>query len=167
MKAFQKRKTIAQKIRNIVIAAVIMLVLFIGAGAAYVYYSGKTEVVPETTTSETTATEQQKRPEALKTDPNGPVGASVLFLNSPVKPGENTTINVHTKPEATCVIVAAYNKVVSKDSGLVEKKADIHGTVTWTWTVDKTAALGKWPMKVTCKYGEKVGYVEGVLEVIK
>ncbi len=98
---------------------------------------------------------------------NAPVGASVQFLASPVKPGENSSITVTTAQKAACTIVMAYGTVVSKDTGLVPKTADIHGSVSWSWTVDKTATPGKWPVKVTCTLNKKVGYVEGYLEVTK
>jgi hypothetical protein len=166
VKAYQRRKTLGETIRNTAIAISIMLILLLGAGVAYVYYTGKNDAAKQAAPAEEQV-QQQARPEPLQPDPDGPVGASVVFITSPVKPGENTTLNVHTKPEATCKIVAAYNKVVSTDSGLTDKKADVHGSVNWTWTVDKTAALGKWPIKVTCEYNKKVGYVEGNLEVIK
>lgn len=160
-----KHRSIGKTIKKILISAGILLVLIIGAGTAYVYYSGKSDTNANIT--EEKQPEPQKEPTPAEPDPNGPVGASVTFLTSPARPGENVSMNVHTRAQAKCTIVVAYNKIVSKDSGLIEKTADIHGTVDWTWTVDKTAALGKWPVKVTCVYNTKSGFVQGDLEVIK
>ena len=149
--------------KKTLLAMGIMFVLLMGAGFAYAYYVSKN---PDESAS-------PKEPEAVtapkfdspKTDPNGPNSASVQYIASPVKPGENSSITVTTGPKSACKIVVAYNKVVSKDSGLVDKQADKYGSVTWSWTVDKAAAPGKWPVKVTCERNKKVAYVEGYLEV--
>ncbi len=161
-----KHRSFGQTVKKTLIAAGIMLVLFLAAGAAYVYFTGKSDAAKQNAPTEKKE-DPANEPKPASPDPNGPVGASVLFLTSPVKPGENVSMNVHTRAEAKCKIVVEYNKVLSKDSGLVEKTADIHGTVEWTWTVDKTAALGKWPVKVTCSFNGHIGFVQGDLEVIK
>lgn len=153
-------------IKNTLIAMGIMLFLAIAGGVAYVYYTGKQ--VEKAPASEVVApVEESPIFEPRKPSPNAPESASVQYLASPVKAGENSTITVTTGPDSACTIIIAYNNVVSKDSGLVPKTADIHGSVSWAWTVDKTAPAGKWPVKVTCVRNSKTAYVEGYLEVIK
>ncbi len=152
--------------RNIGISVVVLLVLAVGGGAAYTYFLG-----PENL--------QSAEPVAAPVSPSSPlftpskpaanakVGASVQTLTSPVAPGSNASISVKTNAGSKCTIVVIYDKAVSTDSGLAPKVADEYGTVSWTWTVEKTAALGKWPVKVTCVFNTQSAVVQGDLEVVK
>jgi hypothetical protein len=150
-------------LRKTLIAVAILLGWSIVGGALYVYYSDRhAEVKP---VSITTETKIDPVPKAQVQDPNAPESAAVQFIDSPIKAGENSQITIITGPNSKCTIVVAYNNVVSKDTGLAPKTADVRGSVSWTWTVEKTAKPGKWPVKVTCVRGNKTGYVEGTLEV--
>jgi hypothetical protein len=143
-----------------------LLVLFVGAGAAYTWYTGQhsDEAVSaaEATPAEVTPVPKH---EPMKPAANAKASASVQSLTSPVAPGSNVSVTIKTTPTATCKIVVEYNKVASQDSGLGPKTADEYGIVSWTWTVDKTAPLGKWPVTVTCEYNTKSAVVVGDLEV--
>lgn len=159
-----KKKRALKFVRNTVIGTVIVLILLIGAGAAYTWYMGQTpppKVEVEEATQVTQEVPQIRAPAAS----NSPIGASVQSLSSPVAPGQNVSMIVKTKPSALCSIVVEYNKVASKDSGLIPKKADEFGVVSWTWTVDATAPEGKWPAKVTCELEKKSAVVIGDLVV--
>lgn len=142
-----------------------MVFLALAAGTAYTYFVNRNaDNLPAQKDPVSSS------PSVLKTTapgPNAPNSASVQFIDSPVKQGQNTSITVTTGPDAKCTIIAAYNNVVSKDSGLKPKAADLHGSVSWTWTVDANAAIGKWPIKVTCDRNTRIAYVEGYLEVAK
>lgn len=153
-------------LKKIGITVGVLLVLIIGGGIAYVYFGSPAD---SSTLPEPALAEEDKRaiPNPKPTDPNGPVSAAVQYLASPVQAGTNTSINVATATDAKCTIVVAYNNIVSKDSGLIPKTADIHGSISWTWTVDKTATPGKWPVKVTCVRGAKSGFVQADLVVTK
>jgi hypothetical protein len=70
-------------------------------------------------------------------------------------------------PGSKCTISVAYSDVPSKDSGLTPRTADNYGVVTWAWTVEPAAAVGTWPVKVTCALGTKSAFVQGDLQVIK
>ena len=144
----------------------VLLFIMIAAGVGYVYYTGRqAEKNPQKEAS--TMTEAPIIKDPPPPSENAPVGAAVQFLASPVKPGDNSSITITTAQKAACTISVAYSNVVSKDSGLVPKTADGHGSVSWSWTVDKTAVPGKWPVRVTCTLNKKVGYVEGYLEVTR
>jgi hypothetical protein len=97
--------------------------------------------------------------------PNAPVGVAVDYLMSPVKAGSNTTITIKTTPKATCSISVTYNGVASTDSGLMPKKADAYGNISWTWTVGAGVPAGNWPVKVNCDYRAKSGRVQQDLQV--
>ena len=62
---------------------------------------------------EPTSADSLLEPKPVMPGPNAPNGASVQYLASPVKPGENSNINVHTGPNSKCTIIVAYKNVVS------------------------------------------------------
>jgi hypothetical protein len=152
-------------IRNIFISVFVLLILFGGAGIAYLLFYGD-DPVPVKKVEATTDTNPTP-PKPKKPSPNAVVGVSIQALLSPVKPGENSSVSIKTLPEASCVITVTYNNVPSKDSGLVPKIADEYGTTSWSWTVDKTAPVGKWPVKVVCSHNKNSGMVLGDLIVQK
>jgi hypothetical protein len=146
----------------------ILLVLFVGGGIVYTWYVGQhsnQNISPPSETPAETQTVPIAKP--IKPAPNANVGASVQMLTSPVAPGSNASINVKTTPTANCKILVEYNKVASKDSGLVPKTADEYGVISWTWTVESTVPVGKWPVKVTCEYNGKSAVVQGDLQVAR
>ncbi|MDN5275383.1 MAG: exported protein of unknown function [Candidatus Saccharibacteria bacterium] len=144
-------------VRDIAIGSVVLVILAIALGVLYIWYTGQqgAQVADAATASEEVSPAyaapnvQPKKPSA-----DAQIGASVQMLTSPVAPGKNASITVRTLPEATCTIEVSYNDVISKDSGLSKKVADVYGLVSWSWTVDNTAAIGEWPVKVTCSLGE-------------
>jgi hypothetical protein len=148
------------------ITVVVLLILLVGGGIAYVWYSGRNGY-QSAAVQEEPAEKKPAKKERPPIDPKAPVGASVQSITSPVAPGENASITVHTTPEAVCTIAVEYNKEPVKDSGLIQRNADEYGVVTWTWTVDPAAPLGRWPAKVLCAHHEKSGAVEGNFEVKK
>ena len=102
--------------------------------------------------------ETPKIVEAPKPDPTGPVGVSTQVFTSPVQQGGNVSFVIRTRPEAACSITVTYDKDISKDAGLLPKTADEFGVVQWTWTVESSRPVGKWPVDVTCALGKESGY---------
>ncbi len=153
-------------IRNIVVSIVALATLFMVAGVAYTWYTGR-QIVKDDSSNLNNLVENNKIPVIKHNLPaeNADVGASVQSITSPLAPGENATIIVRTRAFATCKIVVEYNKVASRDSGLVARVADEYGMVSWTWTVEQSAPVGNWPATVTCAYNKKSGMVIGYLEV--
>jgi hypothetical protein len=144
----------------------VLIILFAGAGVAYVYYTGKDSNAKDE--QPLTAPEVKRAlPKPRMPGPNAPVGVAVESLTTPVAQGANASLIIKTNATSTCKIVVAYNNVPAKDSGLADKVADDYGLVTWTWTVDPTAAPGSWPVKVTCGYHGKTGFVQTTLQVTK
>ena len=153
-------------VRNTLIAVVSLIALFLGSGVAYVWYSGRTPVKQPGPVS-TKSTEPSALPKPSLPGPNAPEQAALQALTSPVKAGENSSINVKTNATSTCTINVSYNNVPSKDSGLTPKIADDYGNVSWSWTVASTAPAGTWPVKVTCVYHGRSAVVIGNLQVVK
>jgi len=152
---------------KVAVAAVILLTLIVGGGIFYIWYSGQNEsdkvvikdVKPDTSKKTSIAPVKQAE--------NARVGVVLQTVTSPVMPGDNTSITMKTNVGAKCTVAVVYDKIPSTDSGLTPKVADEYGLVSWTWTVDKNAALGKWPVKVTCVKGDKSGVASGQLEIVK
>ncbi len=151
-------------VRNIALTIVVLSGILIGCAALYTWYSGKYGEPPKAVV---VAKAPVVKHTPTKPSPTGRIGASVPMLTSPVAPGENASINVHTNADAKCTIKVEYNKVVAVDSGLVPKTADEFGTVLWTWTVPATAPVGKWPVTVTCANLKNSAVVIGDLVVAK
>ena len=151
-------------IPGIVITIIILLILMLIAGMAYVWYSGQQEPIapepfPETTKRQTQVVEKPKITE-------GPVGVSSQVFTSSVVQGDNASLAIRTRPEAACSITLVYkDNQKSKDAGLLPKTADEFGTVQWTWTVEASRPVGKWPVEITCASGEMSGYLKLDLEV--
>lgn len=158
------KKRALRFIRNLVISIVVLLIVFVGAGVAYTWYVGQQKVVPVSVEEDATSTEPvtTTRPSI---DPKAPESASIQSLTSPITPGTNVSVVVKTNPGSWCTIKAVYNKVPSKDSGLYGKASDEYGSVSWTWTVESTVPVGKWPVTVTCVRNEKSAVVVGDLIV--
>lgn len=146
------------------ISVVTLAVIIGGAGLAYTYFLGPNSDQSATAVEEPVPAPRQEI-KASKPAANAVVSASVSLLSSPVAPGENTSVTIKTVATAKCTIAVAYGSVVAKDSGLTPKVADEFGTVSWAWTVDEAAALGTWPVKVTCVYNGRSAVVQADLVV--
>jgi hypothetical protein len=156
---------IVRLIRNVLISALILVVLFVGAGLAYTWYMGQ-NTVPEVAK---VIENKSNEPVVLKhTQPgeNTPESASIQSLDSPVLPGSNVSVTVRTQPFSICKISVIYDKTPSTDSGLYNKTSDDFGMVSWTWTVEDSVPLGKWPVKITCTRNDKSAVVIGDLKVV-
>ncbi len=156
---------IPKRVKNISISITVMVLIFVIAGVAYVYFSGGQ-------TAQDKAAQHIKTPSTpdilkpVKPSANAPEGVAIESFLTPVKAGDNTSISTRSNAGSTCTIDVTYNNdVKSHDSGLVSRKTDIYGFVTWTWTVEKTVPAGTYPVKVTCVYNGRSGVVIGNLEV--
>lgn len=153
---------------RITATAVILLVLAVSAGVGYTWYMSEygkenTQAI-QTPVQATGGLQDRQRPKISDT---ASLGAVVQSITSPVIPGSNASIMVRTNPEAKCMISVIYDKTPVKDSGLVEKVADEYGLVEWTWTVDSTAPLGKWPVEVNCANKKNSAVVANDIQVVR
>jgi len=163
MEEKQNRKAaIRKRIRNTAIASVVLLVLLVGGGIAYIWYTGQQQAKPTTKTT-TEAPVEAVKPSAP--NPNTQESAAIEFLSSPVAPGDEASVNVKTVATSSCAISVTYNNVPSSDPGLKEKVADDFGNVSWNWTVGKNVPAGTWPVKVTCSWHGKTAVVQSDLVV--
>lgn len=159
------KRGVLKAVRNIVVSIVVLAVVFVGGGLGYTWYMGQQPVDTTAAIAEPVVAKPAPKIKPAKPAANAKASASIQMLTSPVAPGANASISVKTNPASKCTIKVEYNKVPSTDSGLTAKTADEFGMVSWTWTVDETAPLGKWPVKITCTYNKKSAFVQGDLKV--
>ncbi len=155
---------IPRGVRNALFSVVILVVLFVLAGAAYTLFAGQSGPEPVKTTSKPAQT-AYSAPKPVAPAPNASVGVSIDSLLSPVSAGSNTSLEVKTTPKANCTVSVVYNGVASTDSGLAPKVADAYGVAGWTWTVGAAVPAGSWPINVTCSYHAKSGVAKTNLQV--
>jgi hypothetical protein len=151
------KKTVARKIRNIVISTFVLLILFVGAGVAYTFYMSQTD--PVATVAKAPVSDKKTTLKHTKLAANAPASAAIQMLTSPVMPGDNASVTVKGNPGSNCTISVKYNEVASTDSGLKPKVTDEFGVTTWAWTVEPTVPEGSWPVSITCEYNKKTAVV--------
>lgn len=156
-----------KRVRNVAISAVVLLILVVGGGVGYIWYMGQQAVPSESGSVSAEEAPVNPTPKRVQPAANAPASAAIQMLSSPVAPGSNASIDVKTNPGAKCTILVLYDKVASKDSGLNQKVADEYGLVSWTWTVEQTVPLGKWPVKVTCAHNKLSAVVQDDIVIAK
>lgn len=154
-----------RKVRNITISVVALLVLVVGGGVGYTWYVGQNETASIAAIPVPVDPTPAPVIKPTKPAPDAKQSAAVQMLTSPVAPGSNASITVKTNAESDCTISVKYNDIASTDSGLKPKKADDFGIVSWTWTVEPSVPVGKWPVEVNCAYNDQSAMVRGDLLV--
>lgn len=165
MGATAKNNRVLKRVRNIALSSAILLVLIVGAGVAYTWFMGQSEPGPTAASAPPVAARPTATIKPAAPAANAKESAAVESITSPVAPGENASMEVKTLAGSTCTIAVVYDKMASTDSGLGPKVADEFGIVNWTWTVESTAPVGTWPMKVTCTRNKQSAVVQGDLTV--
>jgi hypothetical protein len=159
---------ILKKSLKVTASILTLLLLAIAIGVGYVWYAGQNDAPSiQSSTQPVKGSGGAQMPQRAKIPDDAKIGASVQTITSPFSPGSNSSIMIKTNPEAACTITVTYDKTESKDSGLVQKKADEYGLVEWTWTVPQNAPLGEWPVEVTCANKKYTAVVENDLRVVK
>jgi len=161
----EKKKRIIKLIRKISISIAIVLLSLVAVGVGYTWYMGK-NVDSSSIAKPVDTTKDYVEVKNVKPAENVPESVAVQSFTTPVLPGSNASISIRTKPDSTCKISVIYNKIASTDSGLVDKTADEYGMVSWSWSIEASAPIGKWPVTVTCYYGEQWAVGTGDLEVV-
>lgn len=158
---------IPRPVRNALISSGVLLALFIVAGVVYVFVVGRSSALDTKAVALPVAVPARQEIKPTQPAKNAVESAAVELITSPVALGSNASISVKTNAKSSCTISVVYNNVASTDSGLGPKIADEYGTISWTWTVSKTASVGTWPVKVTCVYNGRSAVVQADLQVTK
>lgn len=130
------------------IASIVVVLMLLLSGTLYTWYIGKYSPVPVAQPIE----EPVERPKTAETpvDETAKVGVAEQVFTRTVRQGDNASLQIKTNRLAACSITVEYDKRLSEDTGLVPKKADEYGVVSWAWTVEPTRPVGRWPVTVTC-----------------
>lgn len=152
------KKLFLRRIRNIIIATVLLLILVIGVGAAYTWYTGS-RAIDDTQAVEAAQTNQYPTLAPTKPADDASVGVASHLFTTPVKPGGEVSVSIRTLQSATCKIILKYDKTAVSNPGLIDKVADEYGIVSWKWTMPANAQQGKWPVEITCLRNTKSGYL--------
>lgn len=161
----EKKKRIIKLIRKISISSAVVLLIIVAVGVGYTWYMGR-NVDSSAIATPVDTTDEYTEVKSVKPAENVPESVAVQFFTDQVIPGTNAAISVRTKPDSICKISVIYDKVSSTDSGLIDKTADEYGMASWSWSVGDSVPIGKWPVKVTCYYGEQWAVGTGDLEVV-
>ncbi len=94
------------------------------------------------------------------------VEMSLVSITSPVQTGDVVTLAIQTSAGAYCGIDNRDQLGPSKSPGLMPQRADEHGQVHWSWSVDRTrTTAGRVMIRLTCAVGARQGALEAPLEV--
>jgi hypothetical protein len=165
IKRYRRRSRTFRFLRNILIGFLALVILAVTAGIIYTWYMGQHVKVKEVVAP--VQTTKPKTTEPAQLAPNAKEGVAIQSITTPVAPGDNASVSIHTNRDSKCTITAIYNNVPSKDAGLGPKTADEYGLASWSWTVESTVPVGKWPVTVTCEWNKKIAVVIGDLIVKK
>lgn len=95
------------------------------------------------------------------------IDVAITKLTSPVKPGSDATCEIKTEPNALCKIEVKLKSGVSTAAALKAIHADDKGVAAWNWKVAANAAVGEWPVTVSCSLKGAKGTAAGTLKIAK
>jgi beta-lactamase superfamily II metal-dependent hydrolase len=98
---------------------------------------------------------------------NKPLSLEILSVTSPVRQGDQATVNARSAPGATCTITVHYQSGPSKAKGLESRTPDPGGSVSWSWDVGPKTSLGSWPITVLCSQANETLTQETTFEVVQ
>ena len=144
---------------KIAFSSLALTVLVFLAGFLYVYYSDK----QSTATAKQAATVIQSNPitPPKAAAANAKVGVSIETISSPIARGASAIAAVQTVEGASCSIEISYGSVKDTSPSLKPIIADAYGVAQWSWIIPKNAAIGSWPVKITCVRNSNSGVVDG------
>jgi micrococcal nuclease len=77
-----------------------------------------------------------------------------VSVRSPVPQGGMGLVTIQTTPQTLCTITVNYKSGPSRAAGLIPKKSDSQGRITWIWKVGTRTTPGVWPIIVGCGQGD-------------
>lgn len=144
-----RSRTFWRRFRKTTLGLLVLVLLLVIAGLIYAWYTAQRN--PVASTSSTTI----RQPNAIKKptipSPKAVIGVATQYISTPIAPGEEATMSIHTNGDATCKIFVHYaNNVISKDPVLSTQTADDFGLASWNWIIPKSTPLGKGLVEVRC-----------------
>ena len=149
-----KRDALWKGVVKILIMAIILIALLIGAAVLYAWYTSQKDGGNRAEVVETTKPKPVRSPR--RSDPNGAIGVALQYISSPIAPGQQASMTIHTDTDAKCTIEARHRPedkpkpVKIKLPGFEDQVSDEFGMATWKWTVPASGPLGEWEVEATC-----------------
>ncbi len=142
----------------------IVVVMFL-AGFFYVYF-GDAASTGSVTLNQSATAQYKALPPPAKPSPNESEGVALEGFDSPVAPGNTTSIIIITQPTSTCDITVIYaGGKPAADPALKPKIADAYGNVTWSWLVPQNMPYGQYPVSIACHFYGKTAVLDQNLMV--
>lgn len=141
------------RIKNIVIAVTMLLLVLLVGGVVYTWYVGQHPLQSATQTVDTSSIAPKIKTYTPAPDAN--IGIVQQTFTATAAPGDNASISIKTNPGAACQISVKANNQYLPDTGLTPKVADEFGIVDWSWSVPKGVLPGSWPVEITCANAAK------------
>ena len=91
------------------------------------------------------------QPPAPTAPPPPPSRPTLVREPGTVAPGGQAFLEVSAWAGARCAVTIMYSTGPSRAPGLEAKVADAQGRVSWSWTVERNAPTGTWPVVVDCE----------------
>lgn len=134
---------------RVVKRVIIVTGIFVGIATSYVWM-GQHEFGPSLDT--TYVKRESSAQAAAATLPRAHPKVTIEFFAARVSPGAKTSLTIRTDPGLDCSIKIQYGKekTLAISPGLIPKKTGADGVASWSWTVQPTMPVGKWPTTVIC-----------------
>lgn len=150
-------------VKTVAITLGIVAVLVIIAAVGYTWYMSQQPPVQAAPVSELPPVPKQVKP--TPPTPGTNVGVSVQSFVESATRGEDISLTIKTTATAECRAVVRYGEDKKADQPLENQAADEYGLASWGWTVPENVPKGRWPITVTCTFGEKSGMAKPELLV--
>lgn len=113
------------------------------------------------------ASEPTAEPTAAETVEPTPksFAVKVTKLTRSVRPGGTASVTIATVKYAECSISVTYDSGPSEAAGLVTKKANGKGAVTWKWMVGRNTGSGEYPIDIFCTASTREGQAHATFRV--
>ena len=153
-KSTSKKDNKLRQLWKLLITVIVLTIILIGIGVLLLWFLEPNNV--DRTIELAAPSQKPEFTKPRKSGPNIPIGSAVQSVSSPISPGDNASLSIRTTEGAACsvkvVLLDPHGKEISRvdDSGLMDKKVDDFGLVTWTWTMPDGASLGEWKGDVVC-----------------
>ncbi len=153
--ASNKRRS-REPYRRLLLTVGFLVIFVVAAAMAYAWWAGQSS--EEISTIDKTV--QPVRRASGDVPPpakNAPVGVAVQSFPDSVTRGGAASVQVRTRPSASCRMEISYEQGEYTDIDLVPAVANKYGVASWDWQITESLRRGTWPITVTCSYEEKSG----------
>jgi len=155
VKPWKKRLAI-RFTRGVAFSAFLIAISLISVGFLYTWVVGKNVKNVEEKIDTTIKNNTIKTAEPAD---NAPVGIALQSITPRVAQGSKVSLTIRTLKNSDCkILIRNEKKEIINDPTIANKIADEYGMADWSWTMPKSASLGKWFVDINCYRNQKSGY---------